>query len=60
VETLCDERKPYAPREYFKKKSLKGDRIGGPKRMSGMTEEQRGALAKMGSSARWGKEPGEE
>ena len=48
-------RMPAAIREYFKKKGSEGGKIGGPKRMEGMTDEQRSALAKKAAAARWGK-----
>jgi len=48
-------RLPEAIREYFKKKGSQGGKIGGPKRMEGMTSEERSELAKKAAAARWGK-----
>jgi hypothetical protein len=46
---------PEAIREFFKKKGSEGGKIGGPKRMKGLTEAQRSELGKKAAAARWGK-----
>jgi hypothetical protein len=55
---MAKKRLPPAIRDYFKKKGAEGGKIGGRKRMEGMTEEQRSELAKKAAAARWkGKAP---
>jgi hypothetical protein len=52
---MAKKRLPPAVREFFKKQGAAGGKIGGRKRMEGMTEEQRTTLAKKAAAARWGK-----
>ena len=51
-------RLPDEIREYFKKKGAEGGKIGGPKRMEGMSKEERTDLARKAAAARWGKKGG--
>jgi hypothetical protein len=52
---MAKKRLPPAIREYFKKKGSEGGKIGGPKRMEGLSDEQRTALGRKAAAARWEK-----
>ena len=57
---MAKKRLPPSIREYFKKTGAQGGKIGGKKRMEGLTEEERTELAKKAAAARWkGKSKGE-